>query len=167
MIYISIDLSNHCTQFLTKSFIPFITITRFSACQEYGNNVTTKEEQNLSFHIFNGKLAMSSEFPYVVALGYQNDNISEPIKYSCGGSLISSQYVLTAAHCVSNINEKVPVEVSIIERFETKNQIKLGMNCSIKLLRVVSGTIRKRRYTKYRIERATNSDKRYNMSSEV
>lgn len=83
------------------------------ACQEYGNNVTTKEEQNLSFHIFNGKLAMSSEFPYVVALGYQNDNISEPIKYSCGGSLISSQYVLTAAHCVSNINEKVPVEVRL------------------------------------------------------
>lgn len=121
MIYISISLSNHYTQFLTKSFNPFITITRFSACQEYGNNsATTKEDKNLSLHIFNGKLAMSNEFPYVVALGYENDNISEPIKYNCGGSLISSQHVLTAAHCVSNINEKVPIEVSIIKRFETK-----------------------------------------------
>lgn len=120
MIYISISLSNHYIQFLTKSFILFIT-TRFSACQEYGNNsATTKEDKNLSLHIFNGKLAMSNEFPYVVALGYENDNISEPIKYNCGGSLISSQHVLTAAHCVSNINEKVPIEVSIIKRFETE-----------------------------------------------
>lgn len=42
------------------------------------------------------------------------------------------------------------------------------MNSSIiKFLRVVPGTIRKRRYTKYRIERATDSDKRRNMSSEI
>jgi len=70
----------------------------------------------VQFNIFGGTQTERGEFPYMVALGYENedkdDDNSEAIKYNCGGTLISSQYVLTAAHCVSNIQEKVPVEVS-------------------------------------------------------
>jgi len=76
-------------------------------------NTVTAEVQ---FNIFGGTQTEHGEFPYMVALGYENedkdDDNSEAIKYNCGGTLISSQYVLTAAHCVSNIQEKVPVEAS-------------------------------------------------------
>ncbi|XP_034173601.2 venom protease isoform X1 [Osmia lignaria lignaria] len=88
------------------------------ACQQYDINITidNKKPDDLSFHIFGGIQAQSGEFPYMVALGYENDDLEEdpsPIKYSCGGSLISSQHVLTAAHCVNNVNEKVPVEIRL------------------------------------------------------
>lgn len=75
---------------------------------------------DLSFHIYGGVEAKPGEFPYAVALGYVNKDLSEnpaSITYECGGSLISIEHVLTAAHCVNNINEKVPVEVSIFVWF--------------------------------------------------
>ncbi|XP_076280507.1 serine protease persephone [Lasioglossum baleicum] len=79
-----------------------------AACSEYDNN--------LAYHIFDGIEAKAGEFPYVVALGYVNDNSAEdgqPIRYGCGGSLISTEHVLTAAHCVHNINKNVPIEVRL------------------------------------------------------
>lgn len=70
----------------------------------------------MQFNIYGGTQTENGEFPYMVALGYENEerdeDNSEAIKYNCGGTLISSQYVLTAAHCVSNIQEKVPIEAS-------------------------------------------------------
>ncbi|XP_054005859.1 serine protease snake-like [Hylaeus anthracinus] len=89
-----------------------------TACQQYDNEITVNEVKpdDLTFHIFGGVQAQSGEFPYMVALGYENDNTDEdapPIRYGCGGSLISTQHVLTAAHCVNNINERVPIEVRL------------------------------------------------------
>ncbi|XP_033194424.1 serine protease snake-like isoform X1 [Bombus vosnesenskii] len=84
------------------------------ACQEY--NEQSSQLYDLSFHIYGGVEAKPGEFPYAVALGYVNKDLSEnpaPITYECGGSLISIEHVLTAAHCVNNINEKVPVEVRV------------------------------------------------------
>jgi hypothetical protein len=46
--------------------------------------------------IMNGKESQVGEFPHFAQLGYQKDNDFE---FSCGGALISANFVLTAAHC--------------------------------------------------------------------
>ncbi|RZC43129.1 serine protease snake-like, partial [Asbolus verrucosus] len=49
--------------------------------------------------IIGGSLAQNGEFPHMVALGYGDKH---NITWLCGGTIISENYVLTAAHCTSN-----------------------------------------------------------------
>lgn len=76
--------------------------------QEYDRNTA------LSFHIFSGRTVKDGEYPFMVALGYLNmeENKDQvPIVYNCGGTLITETHVLTAAHCVTNVNSMTPVQV--------------------------------------------------------
>ena len=47
--------------------------------------------------IIGGENAQAEEFPHMAALGYRN--LDNEFTFICGGSLISDQFVLTAAHC--------------------------------------------------------------------
>ncbi|XP_078051550.1 fibrinolytic enzyme, isozyme C-like, partial [Augochlora pura] len=59
---------------------------------------------NVADAVINGTAAELDEFPYQVSLQTKMGHI-------CGGSVISSNYVLTAAHCVE---EKVASEVYVV-----------------------------------------------------
>lgn len=56
-----------------------------------------KIKPEIIFHIFNGEDAKEGQFPHMVALGFEN--AAGDIEWSCGASLISARFLLSAAHC--------------------------------------------------------------------
>ncbi|XP_058444542.1 serine protease persephone-like [Malaya genurostris] len=54
----------------------------------------------LTFHIIDGVEAEEGEFPFMAALGYESEEIEQGYDYRCGASLISENFLLTAAHCI-------------------------------------------------------------------
>ena len=61
------------------------------------------EDQDLSFQlrVIGGTKTPPNRFPWLAGLYTRNRN--EEWDQSCGGSLISSQHILTAAHCVEEV----------------------------------------------------------------
>lgn len=59
---------------------------------------------DLQYNIVGGVEAEIGEFPFFTALGYRT--IDNEAIFDCGGSLIASDIVLTAAHCVNNIGSR-------------------------------------------------------------
>ncbi|CAG9786651.1 unnamed protein product [Diatraea saccharalis] len=59
----------------------------------------------LNLHIIEGEVASLGEFPHMVALGFDRGN---GYQFDCGGALISASYVLTAAHCIINLERVEP-----------------------------------------------------------
>ncbi|XP_055526988.1 serine protease SP24D-like [Wyeomyia smithii] len=67
--------------------------------------------------IVGGQFAEPHQFPYQVALFYKG-------RFRCGGSVIESQWVLTAAHCVVNGDQQIPS--SLLEVFVGNSDLNSG-----------------------------------------
>lgn len=84
------------------------------ACNVYKKAFLDKDGKNnfLTPILMDETILRSGEFPFIAALGYKkNKDNSKLIDYRCGGTLITTEHILTAAHCVSNADNNVPVEV--------------------------------------------------------
>ncbi|XP_058799940.1 serine protease persephone-like isoform X2 [Phymastichus coffea] len=87
-----------------------------AACFMITRGITNTSESNqekVNPWIFDGVNATHGEFPHMVALGFQVKSNPSALEYSCGGTLITLQYILTAAHCVINNHNKKPSEAKL------------------------------------------------------
>ncbi|XP_073840714.1 uncharacterized protein [Musca autumnalis] len=51
--------------------------------------------------VVGGAEAKRGAYPWMAALGYRDELSPSVLKYLCGGSLVSSKYILTSAHCIN------------------------------------------------------------------
>ncbi|XP_018800587.1 PREDICTED: serine protease SP24D-like [Bactrocera latifrons] len=90
-------------------------IKLFVACclvVEATQNENVSAELRPSPRIVNGLVAASGQFPYQVSVRINNQHI-------CGGALITQKFVVTAAHCVYNIDNAVlGVQAGTVNRID-------------------------------------------------
>ncbi|XP_022116243.2 CLIP domain-containing serine protease 2 isoform X1 [Pieris rapae] len=67
--------------------------------------------------IFGGNRTSLFEMPWMVLLSYQT---GRGIKLSCGGTLITEWYILTAAHCVTFLGNKLQLEGVILGEHDVR-----------------------------------------------
>ncbi|XP_049312836.1 venom protease [Bactrocera dorsalis] len=53
--------------------------------------------------VVGGTEARRGAYPWIVALGYRDENRVNSLQYLCAGSLISNRYILTSGHCINSL----------------------------------------------------------------
>ncbi|RZC34813.1 serine protease persephone-like [Asbolus verrucosus] len=84
----------------TEVRAPNLVSRSAKACESYAKQLPVV----LTYHIVGGENADPGEFPHMAALGFYNDQ-DQVYKFDCGGTLISNHYIVTAAHCIINVEQ--------------------------------------------------------------
>nr|XP_037276605.1 transmembrane protease serine 9-like [Rhipicephalus microplus] len=79
----------------------FAAITGSVACAEHRCGVRGRSCLSAQQRIVGGERADKLEFPWQISLRRMVPQINLDRGHSCGGSIINSRYVLTAAHCIT------------------------------------------------------------------
>lgn len=79
---------------------------------------------NVSYsRVVGGIPAEKGDWPWIAALGYEAKTSKERIKWLCGGSLVSSNHVLTAGHCVYNRPDLILVRLGDLDLFSNADNV--------------------------------------------
>ncbi|XP_041969718.1 CLIP domain-containing serine protease 2-like isoform X2 [Aricia agestis] len=93
----------------------------------YGDDISNHRNFNLlpkncgpieDDRVYGGERTSLFEMPWMVLLAYDS---ARGTKLSCGGSLITEWYVLTAAHCVSFLGTKLRLQEVVIGEYDTRS----------------------------------------------
>ena len=104
----------------TSLSIPSVSCTYTGSSTQCGCSAT--QPSFLSTRIVNGYAAVPNSWPWIVAL-YINNNTT-----FCGGSLITYQHVLTAAHCLTGITANTIIAYAGVSTLSTRGsaQARIG-----------------------------------------
>ncbi|KAH8306288.1 hypothetical protein KR018_006174, partial [Drosophila ironensis] len=87
---------------------PTITPTSLPASSTPPQTATNNQQNragcgiSVESRLLGGEQANAAQYPWLARIGYRN-RTSGRISYRCSGSLISTNYIATAAHCVVNL----------------------------------------------------------------
>lgn len=97
--------------------------------------IKRKKLSQVSFRILNGDPVDMKDYPYQVGLAYKSP-VDKHLIYKCSGTLISSNFVLTASHCV-NQKHKQPTIVSFGKEFAQNTFGNGRKSLDIKIKRII------------------------------
>lgn len=77
-------------------------------------------------HIFGGQEAEEGEFPFMASLGYEKIDNQPGYDYRCGASLIATNFLLTAAHCL-RFGDPVVVLINTLNITRSDRGVRVGI----------------------------------------